>query len=129
MSDNYVLELDSDQLQLISKSLDFYARIQTGQISELINPYMVPLDNADYTNVAEKVNDLKQSMFPDLPIDAHFSIKSPRMPDTIRQMVDICEVIRYGLLVTYNSTPDTENPISKPRSWSVEKNLPVLKKI
>ena len=51
----YTLEVDSEQLKHISKALDFFARIQTGQVSELVNPYMLPLPDADYKEVSNEI--------------------------------------------------------------------------
>ena len=58
----YNLEVDSEQLKHISKALDFFARIQTGQISELVNPYMIPLPDADYKEVDSLLKELKKQM-------------------------------------------------------------------
>lgn len=125
---NYLLEVDEEQLKHISKALDFYARIQMGQVGELVNPYMVPLPNADYTDVEIKVKDLKASMFPDLPENAYFSVKSKQIPDTIRQMVDIFEVIKHQLIIDAN-TAQEEIENLKPFHWSTEKELPNLRKV
>jgi len=119
---DYILELDEDQLKLISKALDFYARIQTGQISELVNPYMVTLPNANYADVDEKIKELKLAMFPDLPEESHFSLRSKYIPDDVRQILDIFEVIRFNL-----SQDENERNL-KPIHWSSEKKLPLLKK-
>ena len=89
----YTLEVDSEQLKHISKALDFYARIQTGQVSELVNPYMVQLPDADYKEVDETLKTLKKRMFPELPEGAFYSIKSKHISDQTRQMIDIFEVI------------------------------------
>lgn len=116
----YLLELDEDQLQLVSQALDFFARIQTGQISELVNPYMVPLPDADYKEVEALVLSLKQQMFPLLPEKAYYSIRSKHIPDTVRQMIDIYESIRFH----------SGDEKQKPFNWSSEKRLPkIIKKI
>ena len=125
---DYILELDEDQLKHIAKALDFYARIQTGQLSELVNPYMVPLPNSDYTDVDEKVNALKKSMFPDLPDGAYYSIKSSYIPDEVRQIIDIYEVIRYHFILNNENIDIEKEKKLKPINWSSEKTLPVLKK-
>jgi len=115
----YSLELDEEQLTHISKALDFYARIQMGQLSEIINPYMVSLPDANYKDVDEKIKELKLLMFPNLPYDSYYSIKAKHIDDTLRQMIDIYEVIQYTL----------EEEKRKPINWSSEKKLPKLKKI
>lgn len=129
MSD-YILEVDEDQLKLISKALDFYARIQTGQISEITNPYMVPLPDADYSNVEKLMCELKTVMFPNLPADAFYSIKSKQIPDEVRQMVDIYEVIRHQLILNKSDEEKTEKEkLSRPFNWSSEKQLPTIYKL
>ena len=120
---NYILEVDEEQLKHISKALDFYARIQTGQVSELVNPYMVALPDSDYKEVENILRDLKKHMFPNLPENAFYSIKSKHIQDPVRQLVDIFEVIRYELL------SDEEEDIKKPFNWSSQKSLPTLKKL
>lgn len=124
--ETYNLELDKDQLQNILKSVDFYVRIQTGQISELVNPYMVTLPNANYSDVDTKIKELKKIMFPDLPDEAYYSIRSKYISDEIRQLLDIFEVIRYALSKDDNVDTDKERYI-KPRHWSSEKDLPKVK--
>lgn len=124
----YILKLDKEQLQHISKALDFYARIQTGQVSELVNPYMVPLPNADYKDVSETVKTLKKHMFPDLPDGAYYSIRSKHISDAVRQMIDIYEVIRYQFLMESEEKSEEKEKQLKPVNWSSEKKLPVLRK-
>lgn len=125
---DYILELDKDQLKHISRALDFFARIQTGQISELVNPYMVPLPNADYKEVETLLTELKHQMFPDLPEGAFYSIKSKHIPDNVRQMIDIFEVIKQQLMLDNDNIEIDEKDI-KPFHWSSEKELPKLIKV
>ncbi len=121
----YTLEVDSEQLKHISKALDFYARIQTGQVSELVNPYMVQLPDADYKEVDEMLKTLKKRMFPELPEGAFYSIKSKHISDQTRQMIDIFEVIKYQIMSESDSKEVVEKNV-KPFHWSVEKPLPVV---
>lgn len=120
---SYILEVDEDQLKHISKALDFYSKIQMGYLAELVNPYMIALPDADYALVDEKIKDLKKSMFPNLPENAYFSIRSKHIPDNIKQMVDIVDVINHQLKID-NNVPQ----LNKPFHWSNEKDLPILKK-
>jgi len=126
--DKFSLELDVEQLMLVSKAVDFFARIQTGQISEMINPYMVALPNADYTDIEKKIIDLKHSMFPELPENAHYSIRSKQLSDTVRQMIDIHEVIKFTILPP-STEEDQDNRPRRPFQWSTEKQLPTIKKV
>ncbi len=121
----YTLEVDSEQLKHISKALDFYARIQTGQVSELVNPYMVPLPDADYKEVDELLKTLKKQMFPELPEGAFYSIKSKHISDQTRQMIDIFEVIRYQLM-SESDSPEVVEKNVKPFHWAAEKPLPTI---
>lgn len=124
---NYRLLVDDSQLNHISKALDFYARIQMGQISEMVNPYMVPLPSCNYDEITPLITELKTKMFPDLPKNAYYSIKSSQLSDEVRQMVDIYEVIRFQLIAD-NETELKENDM-KPFNWSSEKLLPVIEKV
>lgn len=123
----YTLEVDSEQLKHISKALDFYARIQTGQVSELVNPYMVQLPDADYKEVDEMLKTLKKRMFPELPEGAFYSIKSKHITDQTRQIIDIFEVIRYQIMSESDSKEVVEKNV-KPFHWSAEKPLPIVTK-
>lgn len=118
----YNLTVDSEQLQHIAKALDFYTRIQLGQLSELTNPYMLPLQDTDYETVKLLIKELKQQMFPELPEDKYHSIRSKKANDDLRQIVDIYETIRYTLA---QETKEPNN-IPKPYHWSGEKDLPKL---
>ena len=124
----YTLEVDSEQLKHISKALDFFARIQTGQVSELVNPYMVPLPDADYKEVDVLLKSLKKQMFPELPDGAFYSIKSKYISDQVRQMIDIFEVIRYQMMSESDSPEIIEKNV-RPFHWASDKQLPVLKKV
>lgn len=124
----YTLEVDNEQLKHISKALDFFARIQTGQVSELVNPYMVPLPDADYKEVDVLLKDLKKQMFPELPEGAFYSIKSKYISDQVRQMIDIFEVIRHQLMMDSDNQEVVEKNI-KPFHWATDKPLPVVKKV
>ena len=126
---NYTIEANEAQLELIMKALDFYSRIQMGQISELTNPYMIQLPNADITDVDEQLLKLKKSMFPELDARSFYSIKTKKIPDTIRQTVDILDVIRHR--IAWDNTTE-EKPsgmkYNKPIQWSNEHNLIKIKK-
>ena len=126
----YQLEASEAQLKLIIKALDFYSRVQMGQVSELTNPFSLPLENADYTDVDKKVSDLKQSMFPDLDSNSYYAIKSKKLPDSVRQSVDIMEVLRHRLSWD-NTTEESPTGIQyqKPFQWSNELPLVSIKKI
>lgn len=132
----YQLTLEKEQLEVISKALDLFARVQMGQVSELTNPYLIPLPDADYANVEEKIIELKKSMFPELPEKSYYSIKSSHVSDTTRQAVDIYEVIKHQIaLDEYTQPPEdpdkkpTGNVFKNPFHWSSEQELPQIKKI
>jgi hypothetical protein len=122
--DCYQIEATKEQLELIMKALDFHSRIQMGQVSELTNPYSIPLPNTNYTKVENKIIDLKQIMFPELKEKEFYSIKSKKLSDSIRQEVDILDVIRYKL--AWDTTTE-ENPsgsqFKPPLKWSNEMDL------
>ncbi len=127
---NYQIEANESQLELIMKALDFYSRIQMGQVSELTNPYSIPLSEADYSEVETKLIELKKSMFPSLEAKTFYSIKSKNLPDNIRQSVDILDVIRHRL--AWDKTTE-EKPsglqYDKPMNWSNEIELIKIKKV
>jgi len=116
----YNLELDKKQLELIMKSLDFYSRIQMGQVSELVNPFVLPLPDANYDDVEELIIELKKAMFPNLDTNSYYAIKSNHIPDSTRQMIDIMEVIRYNL---------NDKNGDRPYQWSNELDAPSITKI
>ena len=119
----YNLEASDKQLELIVRALDFYSRVQMGQVSELTNPYAIPLPDADYSDVETKVSDLKKTMFPDLDEKSYYSLKSKKLPDTVRQAVDLMETINYEM------TDQVEGIKSnKPFHWSSEMDLVKIKK-
>lgn len=130
----YNLTVETDHLQVLVKALDLYARIQMGQVSQLTNPYLIPLPDADYSEVNDKIIALKKSMFPELPEKSYYSIKSKKVADTIRQAVDILEVINHKLAWD-NFIPDNDHakPIGdvykNPLHWSSELELPQIEKV
>lgn len=132
----YTLTLEKEQLDIISKSLDLYARIQMGQVSQITNPYLIPLPDADYTDVENKLSELKTLMFPELPDKSYYSIKSKKVPDPVRQAVDIFEVISHRLAWDYY-IPPKDDPNKKPEGdmfknpfhWSSELDLPQIEKV
>ena len=60
--ENYIVELDKDQLAYISKALDFITRIQTGRIMELTNPHMISLPNANYKQLDVLLMEIKKQI-------------------------------------------------------------------
>jgi len=122
----YQLEATKDQFELILKSLDFYSRIQMGQVSELANPSIIPLPSADYAELEEKINIIKKAMFPELEEHEYFSVQSKKIPDTIKQTIDMIEVIKYQFKLAMPPTATTEldiNKLKKPYHWSSEQEL------
>lgn len=126
----YTVELNSEQLELVMKALDFYSRIQMGQVSELTNPFVIQLPNADYSNVDDQLLSLKKSMFPELDAKTFYSIKTKKIPDTIRQTVDILDVMRHKLAWD-NTTEEKPTGIkyNKPIHWSNEHDLIKITKV
>lgn len=127
---NYSIEANTAQLELIMKALDFYSRIQMGQISELTNPYIIQLPDADYSDVDEQLIKLKKSMFPELDAKTFYSIKTKKIPDTIRQTVDILDVIRHR--IAWDDSKEekpTGMKYNKPIHWSNEYNLIKIEKV
>jgi hypothetical protein len=120
--ENYIVELDKDQLAYISKALDFITRIQTGRIMELTNPHMISLPNANYKQLDVLLMEIKKQMFPDLTDDVFYSVKSKFVNDSVRQMIDISDVIKFTL-------KDEKEKKSKPFHWFTEKPLVKIKKM
>jgi hypothetical protein len=127
---NYIININVAQLELIMKALDFYSRIQMGQLSELANPYIIQLPESDYAEIDKQLLKLKKIMFPELDDKTFYSIKTKKIPDTIRQTVDILDVIRYRLAWDTNTeeTP-TGMKYNKPIHWSNEHELITIKKV
>ena len=127
---NYQIEATEAQLELIMKALDFHSRIQMGQVSELTNPYSIPLPNADYDDVTTQILELKKLMFPDLDAKAYYSIKSKILSDDIRKEVDILDVIRHQLAWDKTTEEKPEGiQYKKPMNWSNESELIKIKKV
>jgi len=127
---NYSIEANTAQLELIMKALDFYSRIQMGQISELTNPYIIQLPDADYSDVDEQLIKLKKSMFPELDARTFYSIKTKKIPDTIRQTVDILDVIRHRIAWDESKEEATTGmKYNTPIHWSNEHELIKIKKV
>jgi hypothetical protein len=130
----YTLTLETEQLQVLVKSLDLYARIQMGQVSQLTNPYLIPLPDADYTDVEDKLLELKKAMFPELPEKSYYSIKSKKVADPVRQAVDMLEVINHRLAWdNFTPTDEHDKPVGEvyknPFHWSSEIDLPHIEKV
>lgn len=129
----YNLTLDKEQLDVLQKSLDLYARIQMGQLSQLTNPYLIPLPDADYSQVEDTLKELKTKMFPELPENSYYSIKSKKIADPIRQAVDILEVINHRLAWdNFTPTDEYDKPVGEqfknPFHWSSDMDLPTIEK-
>ena len=130
----YNLILENEQLQVLTKALDLYARIQMGQVSQLTNPYLIPLPDADYSDVDTKLLELKKAMFPELPEKSYYSIKSKKVADPVRQAVDILEVINHRLAWdNFTPTDEHDKPVGdvfrNPFHWSSELDLPNIEKV
>lgn len=95
-------DLLPEQARAISNALEFYARIRTGQINEIISMFRrsipasvkVPAENLD--EAEGLLRQVKRLLFPDLSPDASYGIRSA--PDEAsKTCYDIHQVIRHRL--------------------------------
>lgn len=93
----YSVSVSKEQLALIAKALDFYTRIQLGQVSEITNPFVINLPDADYKNVETILKELKKAMFPNLEYKEYYSVKSKLISESVRQSIDIYEAIDIAI--------------------------------
>ena len=75
----YILEMNEDQAQILTDALEFYARMSIGQWNELAE-LVLNLDDDEYVDKERKMVNrlmkLRYIAFPDLPIDASYSVTS-----------------------------------------------------
>ena len=93
----YILELDEEQLKLIQSALDLRSRIQMGQLEELVDHFNGPLrhlENEKLNNAKEKIQEVKEILFPELSGSAFYGIKNNSLPIESQRAYDMVQVIR-----------------------------------
>lgn len=102
MSNYDLSNLTSEQAHVISDALEFYSRIRTGQIVELVRMFRYTSlatckpTPANLNKAEELLREAKQLLFPELPTDASYGIREA--PDQrARISYDIHQVIRHRL--------------------------------
>jgi len=127
----YNLSLDTEQLQLIQSALDLYSRIQTGQITELLNshsgPLSLPIAQSGAHDLEPLLLKVKAKIFPELGENySSWSINSPKhVPESARIAYDTVQVIRHKLSWDQHPEGGTGVSFSNPIASS-SKDLPTL---
>lgn len=89
------LELNDEQLSVISKACEILSRIYMGQLEEVAWLFS-SLPEVRYQELAETLKGLN-SVITLMPKQAHFGIRDERVPEEARCAYDIHQVIRHYL--------------------------------
>ncbi len=89
------LELSDEQLSVISKACELYARIYMGQLEE-VAPLFTSMPEARYQELTLALKALN-TVITEMPEQAHFGIRNERVPEVARCAYDIHQVIRHHL--------------------------------
>lgn len=128
----FSLEINSAQAKIIVEALDFYSRIQSGQLSELTNVCSGPLQQLITIEQSEDAEQLlgpiKKILFPNLQGQFYGITNKIDLPDSARVSYDIKRVIRGALAWDRKPEGDITVDFDKIEALSKEP-LPVIKKI
>lgn len=94
---DFSLELNEEQLKIISKALDIFVQLNQGQVLSILNPYLVSFEDADYHEAKDKALELKTILFPELEELALYTIRSKKVPHEAKVAADISAVLDHTL--------------------------------
>lgn len=126
------LKINETQAKTIIKALDLYSRLQMGQIHELGTPYSGPftkqIEKADKEKLEDILNELKQTLFPELSQGAFYGIFSQEVPDEAKISYDMIQVIRNHLAWKNNPKGGITVDFDQPLKSSKEPLIEILEK-
>ena len=126
--EKWVLELTSEQVNVIAQSLDLTSRLLCGNVEEII-PFIakhIPKTINKTPRAIRYAKDIKLTLFPDLPLDAGHGILSDKVPKEAKISYDIECVIKHAL--SWHRNPeggwlvDFDDPIN-----ASGQELPIMK--
>ncbi|KKW45238.1 MAG: hypothetical protein UY96_C0028G0003 [Parcubacteria group bacterium GW2011_GWB1_56_8] len=102
MAKRYQLTVTEAQAAAIEWSCELAARLSIGQVHEILTQIAIPRLPA-YSEESETrieraqllLNETKSAIWPELALDASYSISSPEVPDRAKDALDVMAQMRY----------------------------------
>lgn len=115
------LEINHEQALVLKNALDFYSRIQMGQLEEVYHVAVMALNK--YKSVSREdmdraVRQLKKVLFPELMENSSHGIHSEKINDLARVAWDLQQVIRNRLAFDLHPPENDQLP------WNVDYDTP-----
>jgi hypothetical protein len=109
------IELDEMQLSCLTEALDLHTRLMMGQFDVLALPYFKRTDaNGRYAEFKEKLDELKQIAFPELPPNSDYGIGHDETPESSKITYELYKAIcfeKWSLAPTDHYTVDSSPPL------------------
>jgi hypothetical protein len=126
----YIITVDEEQLKVINSALDFYSRVMTGQLEEIIDPVNSPLrdrlikidDREDFELCIEK---MKGKVFPEAPIHGSLGIGNVNTKEEAKMAYDMYQVFRHKIAWTNKPQGGIQVDFDNPLKFSHHK-LPTI---
>jgi hypothetical protein len=99
---NYVIHLNEEQVRIISRACELFARVHTGQLTPIAEEFFHKT-----TPILHSLQDGLRRLEPlitGMPPHASLGLTNPEVPDKARVAYDIHQVIRY--IISWDNNPD-----------------------
>ena len=124
----YSIELNERQIKEVIDATDFYSRILSGQLDDIMIKGIPLSKEINRTKVRFLLEELKREMFPELDSNESYGIYNPKLIEKAKILYDIHQTTRY----TYSWSKEPKGGIqtwfSDPMQASNE-DLPEVKEI
>ncbi len=100
----YLLEIDSEQAQIISKACELYARLHLGQLRVLVEEFIGRMDCEKFWQLRDGMKSLEY-LITGFPNNSYQSIVSPSLSDCAKTAWDIYQVVRHKIVWTEHPEP------------------------
>ncbi|MBD2505613.1 hypothetical protein [Anabaena azotica] len=110
------LDLNDEQLTVISKACELFARIHMGQLEEVAWLFS-SLSEERYQELTETLKELN-TLITQMPKQAHFGIRSEQVPQIAKSAYDIHQVIQHHLAWKQNPQGGVGGNFDSPVQYS-----------
>lgn len=91
----YIIELNEVQIKELIDATDFYSRILSGQLDEILIKGIPLTKSVNRTQIKFLLKELKKEMFPELETNENYGIFNKKLEQKAKILYDIHQVARY----------------------------------
>ena len=127
--ERYSISVSKEQLSIIMDTLENMSRFNTGQVSEIFNDVLWNSDRISHAEIDELTKAIKTTIFPDLDLNAYFSVgirEGDKLSELKQKQYEIYRELRHQL---YMMKPSRDGYSVLENPASIYSDLPKVKLI